>query len=404
MLIPFGAEVEFLPQPVYEKGIDVPKYDPKCRIGVMMGYFVHPGGKWSNEYIVADIKEFVDMDFRIGWRVTTQRVKRIVNFNTAERPLRFPLKATFDRANRTLEGLSKPYLSDEPTSVGIEGPSDGTVLVSDEPVGPRAGPKQGEHDVNDDPAFDQKAEQDPVPKPPVPVAPRSDDDVSAEALEREFNEESKLSKPQSDPKSLPLGVKVGPDGQTTAFGLKATPRANSARPDDVPIVLWNYSGLSKKDKQNLRDTYDRTGSSFTDDPAWKTMLEKAQQDRAEASKSSAPPPVRDASASSGSGQSVPPSRVVPVAGGDDIVRYSRYDRNASHYQSTEGLADAPPWDVVLRRVTYDMHTNEVLHDVTKDKMEPSDKSGVMPYIRDVRTEFHFTDASPDEPSALILTW
>ena len=49
--IPFGALVDFMPQP----DVRVESMGPKTLPGVFIGYHVNPGGEWSGDYLVADL-------------------------------------------------------------------------------------------------------------------------------------------------------------------------------------------------------------------------------------------------------------------------------------------------------------------------------------------------------------
>ena len=57
-IIPFGCGVFFLP--VSSKYTNS-KTAPSMSYGIFLGYRMAPGGKWSGEYLVADIYDFVDM-------------------------------------------------------------------------------------------------------------------------------------------------------------------------------------------------------------------------------------------------------------------------------------------------------------------------------------------------------
>ena len=41
-----------------------PKFAPTGSNGIMLGYKLHPGGKWRHEYLVSDIHEFDQVDFK----------------------------------------------------------------------------------------------------------------------------------------------------------------------------------------------------------------------------------------------------------------------------------------------------------------------------------------------------
>ncbi len=51
MQFPFGALVDFMPQP----DVRVESMGPKTLPGVFIGYHVNPGGEWSGDYLVADL-------------------------------------------------------------------------------------------------------------------------------------------------------------------------------------------------------------------------------------------------------------------------------------------------------------------------------------------------------------
>ena len=54
MQFPFGALVDFMPQP----DTRVESMGPKTLPGVFIGYHVNPGGEWSGDYLVADLAYF----------------------------------------------------------------------------------------------------------------------------------------------------------------------------------------------------------------------------------------------------------------------------------------------------------------------------------------------------------
>ena len=55
--IPFGALVDFMPQP----DTRVESAGAKTLPGVFPGYHVHPGGEWSGDYLAADIAPFASI-------------------------------------------------------------------------------------------------------------------------------------------------------------------------------------------------------------------------------------------------------------------------------------------------------------------------------------------------------
>ena len=129
ILIPFGAYIEFRPLPHHEDGALAammrtsdsrikkakrPKWSARGVPGVMMGYVTAPGGRWSRRYLVADLREFVGMDLRVGGPVTTQEVYEVI-FDALD--IRFPLKNMYDIATKSLEGLSAPKIKVAPDRI-----------------------------------------------------------------------------------------------------------------------------------------------------------------------------------------------------------------------------------------------------------------------------------------------
>jgi hypothetical protein len=57
-LVPFGSLVDFKPSPVYLQKHPLCKFSPRALPGVFLGYYLHPGGIWRGEYIVAALDDF----------------------------------------------------------------------------------------------------------------------------------------------------------------------------------------------------------------------------------------------------------------------------------------------------------------------------------------------------------
>jgi len=47
---PFGCTVDFLPKPEAVKAM--PKFEPRATVGIIVGYYLQPGGEWKGEYMV----------------------------------------------------------------------------------------------------------------------------------------------------------------------------------------------------------------------------------------------------------------------------------------------------------------------------------------------------------------
>ena len=58
-LVAFGAAVRFAPPTPLKK--ELPKFGPNAIPGVFLGWNLHPGGRWTGEYLVAYWPDFQDM-------------------------------------------------------------------------------------------------------------------------------------------------------------------------------------------------------------------------------------------------------------------------------------------------------------------------------------------------------
>jgi hypothetical protein len=102
---------------------DVQQVEPQGGPGILLGCFLQPGHVWKGEYLAAALEDCVDIDLRESEKgsdakLPVHRVRELVVDAKAGRDFKFPLKARYDRENRTVEGL------------GGEGPSTGDPLAS----------------------------------------------------------------------------------------------------------------------------------------------------------------------------------------------------------------------------------------------------------------------------------
>ena len=72
--IPFGALVDFMPQP--ETRVD--SMGAKTIPGVFVGYHIQPGGLWNGDYLVADLAPFREDCDVAKSKVKIHRTKEIV--------------------------------------------------------------------------------------------------------------------------------------------------------------------------------------------------------------------------------------------------------------------------------------------------------------------------------------
>ena len=92
--MPFGSLVSFMPKPETVKAM--PKFEPRGQRGILVGYRLHNGGKWTRGYQVFPVRYFDDYDYSRPRNllelvpVTTQEVTRVGAMPE------FPLKAAYD--------------------------------------------------------------------------------------------------------------------------------------------------------------------------------------------------------------------------------------------------------------------------------------------------------------------
>ena len=223
-LIPFGSLVEYRPpQPVVAaQG----KLGARAIPGVCLGYRVHPGGKWRQEFLIAPISCFNSDEFRL----VVHRVREVI-FDAQN--IVFPLREARDRKLRTVEKIP------------------GEVFQSIEEV--------GDEDAGDDqPPLEDKTEQEEegpardlrLPDPPRVESPGDDD----------ANKDRK-PKPAS---TAPGGGDApgGEEGPQTALGPSdigtimrpVWKYKGSQRPPTIQSELWSM--LSAKQRKAAREEYE----------------------------------------------------------------------------------------------------------------------------------------------------
>ena len=103
MAIPLGCGVFFKPSPTK---YTLPKPNPSLAYGIFLGYVSSPGGRWSGQYVVADIHDFAGkgLDADEQWSNFDIRLHFTAVVKLGKRGEHFPLKRKCDWYNFTLEG------------------------------------------------------------------------------------------------------------------------------------------------------------------------------------------------------------------------------------------------------------------------------------------------------------
>ena len=114
---PFGCLVHFMQTKTLKDDDRPAKFAPTGATGILLGYKLHPGGKWRHEYIVADVREFDAVDFHATSDPKKRRKVReqiVQEIRLPEGEVTFPLVANYKSANGTVP-LQPPIDDGMPT-------------------------------------------------------------------------------------------------------------------------------------------------------------------------------------------------------------------------------------------------------------------------------------------------
>ena len=114
--IPFGARVNFMRTSTLTKDDKPPKFAPTACEGVLLGYRLQCGGRWRNEYQVAELPEFANIDFAYNAKPKEMTKIRIQTVQEVRLPagglIEFPLAAAYKKRNNTIEGIKAALVPD----------------------------------------------------------------------------------------------------------------------------------------------------------------------------------------------------------------------------------------------------------------------------------------------------
>ena len=102
---PFGCLVHFMQTKTLKDDDKAAKFAPTGATGILLGYKLHPRGNWRHEYIVADIREFDNVDFRATSDPKKRRKVReqiVQEIRLPDGELVFPLVANYKKDNGTV--------------------------------------------------------------------------------------------------------------------------------------------------------------------------------------------------------------------------------------------------------------------------------------------------------------
>jgi hypothetical protein len=137
--IPYGALVDFLPRDKQ------PKFGNTSIPGIFLGYFLLPGGRWKQDFMVSPLSEWTTVDPRNGRKAdgTIPAVLRTNQCKLTDKTPIFPMSKRKQYIERDLDGIAeetsktwkwdaddKDYVHAEPDQLGEHVPSlhQGTVL------------------------------------------------------------------------------------------------------------------------------------------------------------------------------------------------------------------------------------------------------------------------------------
>ena len=89
----------------------VKKFDPRTRVGQFMGYHLHAGGKWSQDYLVIDVETYQNAS---SWReVSIRRVREVFPRKTTYYPAKTgKLRSTLEDSARQQKRWDESYIED----------------------------------------------------------------------------------------------------------------------------------------------------------------------------------------------------------------------------------------------------------------------------------------------------
>ena len=105
-MIPFGAKVDFMMPPTNVKKTDkTSDHAPNTQVGIFIGWELQ-GGKWKNEYKVALLEDFKNVDLKTG--AGLEKVRIIVTENVEWHPsatVVYPLQEKYDWLRESHQGI-----------------------------------------------------------------------------------------------------------------------------------------------------------------------------------------------------------------------------------------------------------------------------------------------------------
>jgi hypothetical protein len=118
--IPFGALIQFMPNPAKMK--DIATFSSKLVPGIFLGWDADPGGKWSKSYVVISVED------ALGSNTHNSRVQNIQRIREVEIPrsISYPL---YDKE------CAKAFVGSKPSTWQVEPvPASGSVTTTKEAV------------------------------------------------------------------------------------------------------------------------------------------------------------------------------------------------------------------------------------------------------------------------------
>ncbi len=209
-LHPFGSEVSYKPA-IDDGSSNGRKFEPSGKKGIMMGYFMNPGGKWSKDFIVLDLDAAVsNKDLR---RIRTRRVGEVVRARGGPKfPFRTLAQVPLEPIVAEPQGIPEVLRVEEQAAGGAEEPAEPVMIPNPAPNTPPA-----------EPPLTPKTE--PAKAKPLPKY------TPGQFVDKEALDESRM----------PAGCRWE-EGRITRV------RASS-RPADVWPEIWN--SLTPKEKREL---------------------------------------------------------------------------------------------------------------------------------------------------------
>jgi len=235
--IPFGCGVYFAPADTKYKNS---KAAPALSWGIFLGYKLGTGGKWSGDFYVADLFDFMDKSLHVDTAPENFDVRPhttdICKMSIRKGPC-YPLRERYDKANMTLEGVEAFWHDYSREDYGPNGPP--RTDSSGKPLDPKAHTYTQDAYVQESNAAQEelvKSEEAIASDDAEPVVPSTPDDLivtEEDVAHFFFVHEQGVD---SEGKKMTVTDRAGRTYPADTYGTRIV---RSRRPPTIDSYHWN---------------------------------------------------------------------------------------------------------------------------------------------------------------------